>query len=107
MRVHPIEAFEHVSDDGFEGAWEGDAEFGGEEVLIVDIGLAPCHEMLDILGGGHLCGALERGVRRVLPKVFVFVRGFHFGTGGGTAEFGNGTIKEIDLVIKVDDCLDR
>lgn len=42
---------------------------------------------------------------RVVPEVFEFVGCFHFRAGGGGAEFGDGAVEEVDLVVEVDDCV--
>lgn len=38
-----------------------------EHLLVVDVGLTPCHEVLDVLWRGHLGWSLE--VLGVLPEV--------------------------------------
>ena len=40
----------------------------------------------------------------IVPEVFEFIGGFHFGAGLWRAEFGDGAVEEIDLVVEVDDC---
>ena len=101
MRVDPIQPLEELSDDGGEGLREGDADAGGEGGLVVDVGLHPRHQVLDVLGGGHLGGFFVRG--GVLPEVLEFVGCFHFRAGAGGAELGDGAVEEVDLVVEVDD----
>lgn len=102
MCVDAVEALEDLLDGRSEGFGEGDADAGGEDGFVVDVGLHPRHEVFDVCRGGHLCGF---GVPRcgVLPEVFEFVGGFHFRAGLGGAEFGDGPVEEVDLVVEVDD----
>jgi hypothetical protein len=55
--------------------------------------------VLDVGGGGHFGGALV--VDGVLPEVFEFIGGFHFGAGLGGAEFGDGAVEEVYLVVEI------
>lgn len=38
-----------------------------------------------------------------MPEVLELVGCFHLGTGSGRAELGDAAIKEVDLVVEVDD----
>lgn len=102
MRVHAIQTLKDLLDGRGEVFGEGDADAAGEDGFVVDVRLHPCHEVFDVCWGGHLRGF---GVSRcgVLPEVFEFIGGFHFGTGLRGAEFGNGSVEEVDLVVEVDD----
>lgn len=65
--VNAVEALEHVADERRESLWERYADAAGEHLFIVDIGLHPSHQVLDILGCGHLGRSLV--VLTVLPQV--------------------------------------
>ena len=77
--------------------------------------------MLDIFWGWHLCRPFE--ILRILPQVLKsgwrlgqhfgsssfleidsLICGFHFRTRLRGAEFGDGPIEKIDLIVKVHDC---
>lgn len=90
-------------DDGSKLLGEVDAQFSREDGFIVDVGLAPRHEVFDVFGGTHFRRALELRRIGVLPEVFVFIGGFHFGARGRGAELGDGAVEEVDLVVEVDD----
>jgi hypothetical protein len=100
--VDAVQAFEDLLDGCLEVFGEGDADAAGEDGFVVDVRLHPCHQVFDVCGRGHLCGF---GVSRcgVLPEVFEFVGGFHFGAGLRGAEFGDAAVEEVDLVVEVDD----
>jgi hypothetical protein len=100
--VDAVQAFEDLLDGCLEVFGEGDADAAGENGFVVDVRLHPCHQVFDVCGRGHLCGF---GVSRcgVLPEVFEFVGGFHFGAGLRGAEFGDAAVEEVDLVVEVDD----
>lgn len=93
VRIHAVHALKHVADGRAKGFGEGDAGAGGEDGFVVDLGLEPGHEVVDVVGSGHF-GGLGVGVV-VLPEVFVFVRGFHGGAGGGGTEFGDGAVLDV------------
>jgi hypothetical protein len=101
MRVDTIQPLEDLLDGCGEGFRERDANSGGEDGFIVNVRLHPRHQVFDVGWGGHLGGFGVAG-RSVLPEVFEFVGGFHFGAGLGGAEFGDGTVEEVDLVVEVD-----
>lgn len=67
--VYTIQSLEHLLDCRLESLWEGRADAGGEDGFIVDKGLRPRHEMLNILWGGHF-GWFGITCCCVLPKVF-------------------------------------
>lgn len=73
-----------------------------EYLLVVDIALYPTHHLLDIRWRGHLCGPLV--VLIVLPKVLEFVRRLHLGARLRRAEFRDGAVEEVDLVVEVHHC---
>lgn len=105
MCVYAIQPLEDLLDSGREVFGEGDADAAGEDSLVVDVRLHPCHQVLDVGWGGHLGGFWVASCG-VLPEVFEFVGGFHFGAGEWGAEFGYGPVEEIDLVVEVDDWSD-
>ena len=57
--------------------------------------------MFDVLRSGHFGGFGVVGW--VGPEVFEFVGGGHGGAGGWGAEFCDGAVEEVDLVVEVDD----
>ena len=101
VRVDAVQALEELADDGGEVLGKGDADAGGEGGFVVDVGLHPRHQVLDVLGRGHLGGFFERGA--VLPEVLELVGCFHFGAASRGAEFGDGAVEEVDLIVEVDD----
>lgn len=87
-----------------------------ENGFVVNIGLYPRHELLNVGRGGHLGRTLI--VLVVLPKIFesadvslgvlyclslvvLLVSRLHLGARMRRAELGNGTVEQIDLVVKV------
>jgi hypothetical protein len=68
MGVHSVQALEDLLQARTEGFGEGDADAGGEDGFVIDGGLHPGHEVLDVFGGGHLGGLFVVVV--VLPEVF-------------------------------------
>jgi len=101
MCIDTIEALEDLKDKRAELAGEGDPNARGEHVLVVDVGLDPAHEVFNVFRRRHLGGFFVLVI--VLPKVFEFIGGLHLGAALGTAEFCDGTIKEVDLIVEVDD----
>lgn len=73
-----------------------------EHLLIVDTRLYPRNKMLDVLRCRHLRRLLE--ILIVLPQVFEFIRSLHLRTALRGAELGDAAVKEIDLIIEVDNC---
>jgi hypothetical protein len=67
VRVNTVEALEHVANEGRKCLRERDTDAAGKHLLVIDVRLYPCHEMFDILGGGHFRGSLV--VFTVLPEV--------------------------------------
>ena len=65
--VDTVQALEHVADEGGEGFWERYTDTAGEHLLIVDVGLHPCHQVFDVLRCGHLGRSLV--VLAVLPEI--------------------------------------
>lgn len=68
VRVDAVQALEHVAYESGERLGERHADARGEHGFVVDVGLHPGHEVLDVLGCGHLGGLLV-GLG-VLPEVF-------------------------------------
>lgn len=90
--------------------------------LIINVALYPSHEMLDVFWSRHFGGSSE--IIRVLPQIFkpnwvsdpnygferqvtLLICSFHLWTWLRWTEFRDGPIKEIDLVVEVDDCVTR
>lgn len=99
--VDSVEALEDLLDGGLEGSGEGHARLGGEEVGVGQQVRGPGEQVGDVAWGGQTRGSGVLG--RVVPEVLEFVGGFHFGAGLRTAEFGDGAVDEVDLVVEVDD----
>lgn len=70
MRIDSVEALEDLGDTGAEGLGEGYANARGEDGLVVDRGLDPGHQMLDIGWCGHF-GRLAVLGGFVLPEVLI------------------------------------
>lgn len=100
VRVHAVHALEDLLHQRRKVLGERHADAAGHDGLVVDRALHPRHELLNVRGRGHLGGFLV--VVIVLPKVLELVGGFHFGARLGGAEFGNGAVEEVDLVVEVD-----
>jgi hypothetical protein len=71
--VHSVKALEELPEGGREVFREGNADAGGKGRFVVNVGLYPGHQVLDVFGRGHLGGALVR--LGVLPKVLESVSG--------------------------------
>lgn len=69
VRVDAIQALEDVADTLWEVFGEGNANARWEGGLVIDVGLDPGHEVLDVFGCGHLGGFWVAGCG-VLPEVF-------------------------------------
>lgn len=67
VRIDTVQALEHVADERGEGLGEGHADARGKHGLVVDVGLDPGHEVLDVLWRRHLGGFLVGF--GVLPEV--------------------------------------
>lgn len=67
VRIHAVEALEHVADEGRKCLGERDADAAREHLFVVYVGLYPGHEVLDVFRGGHLGGLLV--VFAILPQV--------------------------------------
>lgn len=48
MRVYTIQSLEYLFDCALEGLWERSADARGEDGFVVNQGLGPGHEVLDI-----------------------------------------------------------
>lgn len=73
VRVHSVEALEELPEGGREVFREGDTDAGREGRFVVNVGLYPGHQVLDVFGRWHLSGALVS--LGVLPKVLESVIG--------------------------------
>jgi len=102
VRVDPVQALEDLADVLLEVGREGHAWGCREELCVGQVVAGPCEEVGDVGWRWEAGGFGER--RRVVPEVFELVGGFHFGAGGGRAEFGDTAVEEVDLVVEVDDC---
>lgn len=101
MCVNAIQALEDGSDRGLEAARKRHAGLRGEDVGIAEVVARPCQKMRNVRRRWET-GGLGEG-RGIVPQVFELVRGLHFWTGCGRAEFRDGSVEQIDLVVKVDD----
>lgn len=99
MGVDAVHALEDLPGEGGEALGEGDADAAGQDGLVVDVGLDPGHELLDVGGGGHLGGALV--LVAVLPQVLELVRRLHLRARLRRAELGDGPVQQVDLVVEV------
>ena len=68
MCIDTVQALEHVADERREGLGERYANATWEHLLVIDVGLHPCHQVLDVFGCGHLGRPLI--VFAILPKIF-------------------------------------
>jgi hypothetical protein len=100
VSIDSVQTLEHVPDEGGEslGKWHTDATW--EHLLIVDVGLHPRHKVFDVLRRGHLCRLLV--VFGVLPEVLELIRSLHLRAALRRAEFRDGAVQQVDLVIEVD-----
>ena len=73
VRVHSVKALEELPEGGREMFRKGNADAGRESRFVVNVGLDPGHQVLDVFGRRHLGGALV-GLG-VLPKVLESVIG--------------------------------
>jgi len=99
MRINPIQPLKQLPYKRRKSLRERDSYATGELGFIIDVALDPCHQVFYIGGSGHFGGAFV--VDGVLPEVFEFIGGFHFGTGLGGAEFGDGAVEEVYLVVEI------
>ena len=67
--VYTVQSLEDLADCASEGFREGHADAAGEVRFVVDEGLCPGQEVLDVFGGGHFGGFGEAG-GGVLPEIF-------------------------------------
>ena len=102
MRVDTVQPLEQHAHRLLESFREGHAGLCGEEGGIGEVSGRPGEQERDVGWRGEACGFGVGGW--IVPEVFEFVGGFHFGAGGGRAEFGDGAVEEVDLVVEVDDC---
>lgn len=118
--IDAVQALEHISDEGGEGLWKGNADAARKVGLVVYVCLNPGHEVLDIFGSRHLGWFLKRLV--ILPQIFepfhsvstvklemqksscILVCSLHLRTALWRAKFSDGAIEKIDLVVEVDHC---
>jgi len=71
--VDSVKALEELTEGGREVFREGNTDAGREGRFVVNVGLYPGHQVLDVFRRGHLGGALVS--LGVLPKVFESVIG--------------------------------
>ena len=67
--INTEEALEHVLHNLLKVLWERNADLGGEDRFVVQLALDPCHQKVNVLGGGKLDGLLE--LDAVGPQVLV------------------------------------
>jgi hypothetical protein len=88
---------------------------GRKHLLVVDVALNPCHQLLDVSRRGHLGRLLV--VLRILPQVlkpdlvsavhhahdaeYILICRLHLGARLGRAELGNGAVEQVDLVVEI------
>ena len=104
MGVDPVQAFENCPDRALEVRREGNAGMSGKHRWVGQMVRGPSEEVGNVCWRGKASGFGK--VRRVVPQIFEFIGGFHLGAGLWGAEFGDGTVEEVDLVIEVDDCVE-
>lgn len=89
-----------------------------EHLFVVNVGLYPCHQLFDICWCSHLCGLFVVVV--VLPEILksaytisgkptshlsakdILICGLHLWAGLRGAKLSNGSVEQVDLVVKVD-----
>lgn len=71
-----------------------------EDGLVVNVALNPSHQVLNVGWSWHLRWTLE--VLRILPQVLELVGGLHLWARLWRAELGDGSVKQIDVVVEVD-----
>lgn len=69
VRVYAIQALEDIADGLWEVLGKGHTNAAWEGGFVVNIGLYPRHEVLDILGRRHL-GGLGKAGCGILPEIF-------------------------------------
>lgn len=102
VRVYAIQTFEDGANGGLEAARKRHAGTSGENGRIAEVVAGPSEQMRNVRRRGQSRGFGES--RGVVPQVFELFGGFHLGTGRWGAEFGDGAVEQIDLVVEVDDC---
>ena len=68
VRVDAVETLEDLANGGSEGFWKANANPRGKHGFIVDIGLDPGHEVLDVFRRWHFGRTFV--VFGILPEVF-------------------------------------
>jgi hypothetical protein len=99
VRVDPEQALEDGLDLLQEVLGEGHAHHAGEEGLVVELGLGPRHQEVDVLGGRDLEG---RADGRVRPVVLVLGPARHDAAGLLRAGLGQRPVQDRDLVVELD-----
>lgn len=99
VRVHAKQALQDRFGIAQEVLWEGHADLGGEERLVIQLVLHPRHQVVNVLG----CTALNRLLHRlpVRPVVLVFWPRRHYRAAILRAELGDRAVEHVDLVEKV------
>jgi hypothetical protein len=97
--VDTEQALEDLLDLKDEVPGEGDIRRWGEELLVVQLGLDPLHELVHVLRGRNLDGLL---VDLIGPEVLVLGRSAHDRTSLFRAEESNAAVEKIDLVEEID-----
>jgi len=101
VSIHPVQTLEELLYEGWKGFREWHTDSAWKHLFVVYVTLCPAHEMLDILRSRHFRWPLE--VFGILPQVFEFVCSLHLWTRLWGAKLCDGPIKEIDLIVEVDD----
>lgn len=100
VRVHPEQPLQDRLGVAEKVLWEGHADLGRKQRLVVQLVLHPGHQVVNVLGGAALDRLLHR--LSVGPVVLVFRSGRHYSATLLGAEFSYGTVQHVDLVEKVD-----
>lgn len=105
--VDSQEPLEYRLDQVGELLWERSTNLGWEDVVVIEEVLDPVHEILHVVTSWQGHGLLGRQIAVAsgagfLPQVFVFFSRNHTGTCFGRAELCDGTVKQFDLVVEID-----
>mmetsp|Transcript_23730 Transcript_23730/g.77254 ORF Transcript_23730/g.77254 Transcript_23730/m.77254 type:complete len:229 (-) Transcript_23730:6-692(-) len=103
MGIDPKEPLEDVLHFALKLLGERSTDIGGEDILVIQLLLHPCHQVVDVLGSRALDGLLD--VHPIRPVILVLRACRHARAGVARAEFCDAAVEQVDLVEEVD-CVD-